>query len=483
LETARQHLAAVRRLAACGAVALLAAGCGSSSHRAAGSTFRLALPLVPHELDPARAPDLPSANVAHELYAGLTRFTANGVEPDLASSWDVSRGGLVWTFHLRPHLRWSDDRAITAQDFRRSWLRALARGTKAPLAGPALGIVRGSRAYHATGAGQLGVQALDAHTLRVTLQHPIPWLDELVAYPIAFPVPPRPGEYSGPFRLDSQSGDQLVLGRNFNYWNARAVKPSTLVFTAKGKGADVILPRGAALPGLPWIETASPPSGPGWTALPTLSVHLLWLATRTPALADPVVRADIASVVGDSGLDTLVPDAMPGRSVITSGPVTTFPARSTPVSLTLGYTTQDPEGRATALQAVQDLSARGFHVTPLPFATLSGLLGANLDLVLLGWSAKVRDEYNILDLFPCGSAFNVAHWCDPTYDALMRRTVRTLRPASRYRLEQTLLGKLRRAVPAVPLAGQTEWVRLGAGVHGFEWSPVGFYELDGLTRS
>jgi len=105
VDAPRQHLAQARRLAAAAAVAALLAGCGSSTAPKGGQTLRLALPLLPRTLDPAKAADLPSMNVAHELYAGLTRFTPDGVEPDLASSWFVSRSGLVWTFHLRPNLR------------------------------------------------------------------------------------------------------------------------------------------------------------------------------------------------------------------------------------------------------------------------------------------------------------------------------------------------------------------------------------------
>ena len=172
-----------------------------------------------------------SLNVAHELYAGLTRFSGTGVVPDLAQSWDVEQGGLVWTFHLRKNLRWSDDRRLTAGDFRRAWLRALAPSTEAPLAGPDLGIVRGARAYHATGKGSVGVQAVDDRTLRVTLQHPIPWLDQLVAHPIAAPWRPTP--------TAARSGSRrrrLVLERNFNYWNARSVKPSRLVLSTEDEG-------------------------------------------------------------------------------------------------------------------------------------------------------------------------------------------------------------------------------------------------------
>ncbi|TMM24230.1 MAG: hypothetical protein E6F97_04520 [Actinobacteria bacterium] len=100
--------------------------------------------------------------------------------------------------------------------------------------------------------------------------------------------------------------------------------------------------------------------------------------------------------------------------------------------------------------------------------------------MLLGWSSKIFDPYNILDLFPCGSAFNVAHWCEPSYDALMRRAVRTLDNHRRWAIERQLVAKLG---PAVAFDQPSEYVRIKPGVRGFSWSPIGFYELDGMTRS
>src|SRR5439155_8058376 len=215
-----QRLAPVLRLAACAAVALLA-GCGSSGHGPPhdGPTLRLALPLVPQTLDPALVADLPSVNVAHELYAGLTRFSGTGVEPDLAESWDVSQNGLVWTFHLRKGIRWSDGRPITARDFRDSWLRALSPALHSAYARAEMQNIKGARRYLTGGGGNIGVEALDDRTLRVTLGHPVPWLDEQVAYPVFFPAP-RHGEFSGPFRLESRSPARLTLARNDAYWNA-----------------------------------------------------------------------------------------------------------------------------------------------------------------------------------------------------------------------------------------------------------------------
>lgn len=468
--------------------ALVLAGCGgSSAPKPSNAVLRLALPLVPSRLDPTTAADLPSLNVSHELYSGLTRYSGTGVEPDLAESWDVGQNGLVWTFHLRKGLRWSDDSPIVADDFRRAWLHALDPKTAAPYAGPYLGIVRGARRYHATGKGSLGVRALDDRTLRVTLQHPVPWFDELVAHPVAAPAPPRPEAYSGPFRLVSRGRGKLVLERNFNYWDAKAVKPPRLVLGTRTRGVDVVLPRGLAGPGLPWVQTPTAATG---RPLSLLAVELLWFVRPQAQRAVPIARGSLADALGDPTVTELVPAAMPGRDAITAGRSVTLTTTLVPQRLRLAYTTEDALAQTLVPQFVAKLARRRVTVAPVAFPTLAALVRAagsparsDLDLVLLGWSSKLFDQYNIFDLFPCGSAFNVAQWCDPSYDALMRKIVRELGDDARWRLEHEVLGKLQGALPAVPVAQPFERVTLAHGVSGFSWSPIGFYELMGMTRS
>jgi oligopeptide transport system substrate-binding protein len=482
-------MAKARGLALAVAVVLLA-GCGGSSEPAPKRvTLRVALPLVPSQLDPAKASDLPSLNVAHELYSGLTRFSGTGVEPDLAESWDVDQGGLVWTFHLRENLRWSDETPIVADDFRRSWLRALAPSTGAPYAGPALGIVRGARHLHATGSGGLGVEALDDRTLRVTLQHPVPWFDELAAFPVAALQPPRPNAYSGPFRLGSRSPDRLVLERNLGYWNADEVEPARVVMTASPKGADAVLPRGLAGSGLPWIDTVGPTPA-GARELPTFATGLLWLATRDSPLADLDARQYVAWVVTHLDLGgkpaSLVSPAVPGAAVVNSHEPVQLQKAPKPLALTIAWAREDLGGsRITARLQREDEQLRRFGITLSyrPVATLQELLATKSDLTLLGWSTKVFDAYNLLDVFPCGSAFNVARWCDPSYDALMRQAVRELDDEARWRIERQLVDKLHEAVPAIPVYTAVDHFTLAPGVRGFSWSPMGFYELSGMTRS
>jgi oligopeptide transport system substrate-binding protein len=498
----------VKRLALVAAAVLLT-GCGGSSAPPpphGGAVLRLTIPAYPATLDPAKVVDLSSLNVAHELYAGLTRFSGSGVVPDLAESWDTSDGGLVWTFHLRKGIHWSDGRPITAEDFRRAWIRALAPATRSAYARVEMGNIRGARRFQARGRGKVGVEAPDDRTLRVTLEHPVPWLDEQVAWPVFFPVP-RGREWSGPFRLASRSEGRLVLERNPGYWNASAVKPRRIVLTTSFrpfKRIDGYLPDGSTAPGFPWLQDGMNPVI-ARRGLPRLAVELLWLVTRGTPLADPAARRLVASAVdqqelvnryvslrnggAEKPLTTVVPPGMPGAAEIGSGRrPTNVPAK--PLRLTLAYAVEDFYGEATVFGLRQQLARADVQVELKPFTTISQLVSAagpptqpGIDMVVLGWSPEFFDAYNILDLFPCGSAFNIARWCDPSYDRLMHRAVRTLDDGARYQIERTIVGKLEDAVPAVALFSASDNLYLKPGVSGFRWSPLGFYELEGMTRS
>ena len=119
-------------------------------------------------------------------------------------------------------------------------------------------------------------------------------------------------------------------------------------------GADAILPRGTAAPGLPWVETARTPLAFGWRTLPTLSTELLWLDKRIPALD----RAEIANALGDGSLDDLVPLAMPGRDSVVSNALG-LRTNLQPRTLSLAYTTEAPGAAARVKQIAAALAAEG----------------------------------------------------------------------------------------------------------------------------
>jgi hypothetical protein len=274
------------------------------------------------------------------------------------------------------------------------------------------------------------------------------------------------------------------------------VKPSRVVLTTQSQGADAVLPRGLSPPGLPWIETAGP-APDGAIEVPTFATGLLWFVTRGTPLADPSARLYAAWALTHLDLGSapvsLIPPEIPGASFVNSHRPVQLQSTPGPLRLSVAWAREDLGGSRIAERLRRNraqLDASGIRLDFRPVATRSQLLALagppaqpGVDMVLLGWSSKVFDAYNLLDVFPCGSAFNIARWCDPRYDALMRQAVRTLDDSARWRIERRIVEKLHDAVPAIPVYTGTDYFSLGPGVHGLAWSPVGLYELMGMTRS
>lgn len=83
--------------------------------------------------DPALMQDSTSIVAFGNVYDGLTQFAADGttVIPAIASSWDISADGTVYTFHLRKDVKFSNGDPVTSKDFTYSWGRLL-RNSSAP---------------------------------------------------------------------------------------------------------------------------------------------------------------------------------------------------------------------------------------------------------------------------------------------------------------------------------------------------------------
>lgn len=71
----------------------------------------------PSTLLPLLASDSASRDVTGEIYNGLVRYDRNlKLEGDLAESWEISRDGLIITFHLRRGVKWHDGQPFTSRD-------------------------------------------------------------------------------------------------------------------------------------------------------------------------------------------------------------------------------------------------------------------------------------------------------------------------------------------------------------------------------
>ena len=145
----------------------------------------------PLTLDPHRYNLNLEEKILADLFEGLTAHDAAGrIVPGAAQSWNTSADGLVWTFRLREHGRWSDGRPVTAEDFVYSIRRLLDPRTAASLA-YFLYAIDGAAEANAGKAplAAVGVRAVDARTLEIRLAKPFPFFAERLIYPTGYPVP------------------------------------------------------------------------------------------------------------------------------------------------------------------------------------------------------------------------------------------------------------------------------------------------------
>ena len=146
----------------------------------------------PQSLDPHIATGVPEHKIISALMEGLVLKDSTTLEPvpGVAQSWDISDNGLVYTFHLRENARWSNGDPHNSHDYVWSWWRALQ---------PALGNlyaymyfpIENAKAYYEgkiSDFSQVGIRALDNHTLEVRLENPTPYFLQLLDHYSLFPV-------------------------------------------------------------------------------------------------------------------------------------------------------------------------------------------------------------------------------------------------------------------------------------------------------
>lgn len=216
------------------ATALLVGCQGGFSNRAAHTrqgTFRYPLEKDLVTFDPGRVQDPEDIELLQNVYEGLVAYDEhNQIVPRLAESFDSSAGGKEWTFHLRRGIAFQNGRAVTAEDFRWTFERNLAKTFASPVALNYLSDIQGADAF-AAGKGPLsGIRVIDPQTLAITLVEPRPYFLGKLTYPCAFVLPREAagtramvsiGQMvgTGPFKFERIDQDQqvtLVANRDYH---------------------------------------------------------------------------------------------------------------------------------------------------------------------------------------------------------------------------------------------------------------------------
>ncbi|MBW6410027.1 peptide ABC transporter substrate-binding protein [Clostridium weizhouense] len=216
-------------------------GCGGgSSKSSSGQVLTYNLNADPKTLDPALTSAIDSGTIIVNAFEGLYKLDENNKPvPGVAEKCDISEDGIVYTFHLKDNLKWSNGDSITANDFEYAWKRVLNPETASEYAFQ-MSYIKGAEAYNQSKGSleDVAIKALDDKTLQVTLAAPCAYFLELTAFPCYLPVDKKVVESNpqwalnaetyisnGPFKMTKYGmKDEIVLEKNENYYNASNVK-------------------------------------------------------------------------------------------------------------------------------------------------------------------------------------------------------------------------------------------------------------------
>ena len=208
---------------------------------------------LPQTFDPAFAAAPPDTDAVRALFEGLTDYDPRTLAPipAVATRWESSDDGRIWTFYLRDNARWSNGEKVTAADFVRSWERTLKIGALAPHTELLANIEGATPAEQSSEPAQFGARAINEHTLQVTLHHADNSFPALVAHPVFRPVKVAAADRTnrleshelisnGAFSLSTTEADKVQLERAKTYWDEPSVALERVTFVNTTNAEDAL---------------------------------------------------------------------------------------------------------------------------------------------------------------------------------------------------------------------------------------------------
>jgi peptide/nickel transport system substrate-binding protein len=481
----------------------------------------------PQSLDPHAVTAVNDFRILMNVYDGLVRYASGTleVEPALATGWEISEDGKTYTFTLREGVTFHDGSPFDAQAVVFNFERML----------------KPDHPYHNTGPFPLSfffsavssVEAVDAKTVRFTLNEPYaPFLSNL-AYPTGLIVSPaavmqhgaefgRNPSGTGAFRFaEWKANESVVITRNESHWNgapsteAVVFRPitdaNTRVAEMLSGGIDLMVevPPVALSqfvePAFRIVEQAGP------------HVWFLILNAKEGPFADKRVRQAANLAINK---EALVRDVLEGTAAVAAGPTPPAfawaynsdlapyphdPERARALIAEAGaegaqltfYVTEggsgmlDPVAMGTAIQA--DLAAVGFDVRieTYEWNTFLGKVNPGLegkaDMAQMAWMTNDPDTLPFLalrtDAWPDKGGFNSGYYSNPEVDALLEAARASTDQAERARLYREMQVIVQEDAPWVFVANWKQNAVTSDRVANFALEPSFFLLLKDVEKN
>ncbi len=361
---------------------------GLMASASAAAELVIGMQQEPTSLDPtADATASIDSMMTQNVFESLTTVAENGeVQPNLATSWEVSEDGLTYTFKLAEGVTFHDGSKLDAEDVVYSFDRAMGEDS----VNPSKDIFEPIES----------VKAVDPQTVEITLKAKDAFFlfnmgqgdSAIVAAESAETNNANPVG-SGPFKFDSWTrGDRLTLVKNPDHRHAADVALDKVVFRFISDPAAATAAMMAeeldAFPGFPAPELL-----PQFEADPRFRVNvgstegevILAMNNAKPPFDNVEVRRAVATAIDR---DEIIEGAMYGQAV----PIGSFypPHGTAYVDLTDAY----PHDSAKAEEMFEAAGVAGatmtLRVPPFPYATRSAEIIQN-QLSEAGIDAKVEN--------------------------------------------------------------------------------------------
>ncbi len=198
--------------------------------------LKIGYAMDPETLDQNKFYTSTVTNILYGIYEPLVRTHESEVIPAAAESWEMSDDGLVWTFHLRDGLVWSDGEPLTAQHYV-DGLERQSTPDFPTVYGYLVDFFVNGTAFNQgeiTDFSEVGYKALDEKTLQMTLVNPVGYLLSYVSKSGFLPIrtdytdagevygtTPESSVYCGPYVFTEwKQNEAVTIKKNETYWDA-----------------------------------------------------------------------------------------------------------------------------------------------------------------------------------------------------------------------------------------------------------------------
>jgi oligopeptide transport system substrate-binding protein len=509
---------------------LFMSGCGGNSSDSNSDGLKIL-----HFGNGAEPQDLDAHAVTGVVEHHLLKAFAEGLvseDPDLnvipgvAQTWSISDDGLVYTFNLNPNAKWSNGDTITAQDFVGTYKRMLT---------PSIAAEYSYMLFHVVGAedyllgkiddfSQTGFQALDEHTLELTLRQRTPFLLHAMNHYAWYPVPvrvidqfgglqrkgtawTRPENFvgNGAFNLKSwQPNRKIVAERSPTYWDAANVKldeihfyPIESIDTEERMFRTGQLHITNEVP-LSKIKTYLDESPDKISIMPYNGVYFYRFNTTQPPFDDVRVRKALAYAIDRTALVEKVTLAFetPAYHVVPPGLLdyesdnkfSMNVAEAKRLLAEAGYPNGEgfpqtellyntSEKHRTIAEAIQQMWRENLGLNiGLYNQEWKVYLDAqdNMDYLIMraGWIADYVDPHVFIDMWKTGGGNNDTGWGSDVYDAMLQEALDSPTDAERFavynRMEKILLDEM----PVMPIYHYTNSKLISPDVLHYKITPL-----------